>query len=890
MRSSALRWWRGASALVRRQSVSQEIDAEIAAHIAYATDDLIAQGLSPAEARRRALLEFGGVQQTREWVLRERALHWWYDALRDVRLALRRLRKEPASNAAIVLVIAIGIACVTCVFSLMNAAWIRPLAYSEPSQLVKLYGVAPTRVQYDELPASVVAEVRQRANDVATFATFEERQTTVRLRDTVAEIYRSRIDELTMSVLRVAPVRGRAPTEAEFRAQAAVALISDSIWRTDFASRDDLNDAQIELGGVAHHVIGVMPRRFYFHTRAVVWTPLAAVDHEDVFVQVVARLKPGMTRDSLAERLQQAGPLSAGEQSADSARWRVMPSDMYDRGQRPAGYSIAAVAVLVTAIVLVVACANVMNILLARGESRRREMAVEAALGASSFRLMRQLLVECLVLACAAGILGLVLSQVGLELMLRAIPRRGFPGWIDFGLDWRVTSFALATALLTMFVFGLLPAREASRVDPMRAIQDGDSLGVTSRNNRRWSARLISVQLALSLVLVITSGLLVASYRSMLSVEPAYPGERLMEFIPMLDEQRMDDFSHQHAHGTALAAALRRDPMFAAVSTHSDVRWLHLESDTTRYVVDYSTRLLAPHDTSKLLWRASGMWPQLLATDATYFALRRRRLVQGRNFADSDTVGTHVSMIVSENIAKAVWGDSSAIGRQVRLGTSGPIAQIIGVVEDVPRLRFAGGRVSRVADPQFFFTYGQAEPSNTYLTVESRSAVSTAERSAVRDHSAALDPAIRLSELRTTEEQATIGLLPLRLFASVLTVVAGFTLGIAAVGLFGLVHFATLQRRREIGIRLALGAAPHTLERWLLFDALRTTRTGLLAGALATVGLLGLMQSRVPISASVLMSASALTGAVLVAVVVIACWLPVRKAAQMDPNDVLRGV
>jgi predicted permease len=871
---------------VRRQSVSQEIDAEIASHIAYATDELIAQGLSPAEARRRALLEFGGVQQTREWVLRERALHWWYDAVRDVRLALRRLRKEPASNAAIVLVIAIGIACVTSVFSLMNAVWIRPLAYSEPAQLVQLHGIAPTRVQYDELPAGVVVEARQRAHDVATFATFDERQTPARIGDTVAEIHRSRIDEATLRVLRVAPTMGRAPTEAEFRAQSAVALISDSIWRIDFASRDDLDEAQIELGGVAHRVIGVMPKRFYFHTRAVVWTPLAAADDEDAFIQVVARLKPGMTRDSLAKRLQQA---SAGEQGAESTRWRVVPSDLHDRGQRPAGYSIAAVAMLVTAIVLVVACANVMNILLARSASRRREMAVEAALGASSFRLMRQLLVECWVLACAAGLLGLALSQVGLELMLRAIPRRGFPGWIDFGLDWRVMSFALATALLTMLVFGLLPAREASRVDPMRAIQDGDSLGVTSRNNRRWSARLISVQLALSLVLVITSGLLVASYRSMLAVEPAYPGERLMEFIPMLDERRMGDLSHQHAHGVALAAELRGDPMFAAVSTHSDVRWLSRESDTTRYLVDYTIRLLAPHDTTRLLWRASGMWPQLLVTDATFFALRRRRLVQGRNFADSDTVRANVSMIVSENIAKAVWGDSSAIGRQVRLGTSGPVAQIIGVVEDVPRLRFAGGRVSRVADPQFFFTYGQAEPSNTYLTVESRSAVSTTERSAVRDHSAALDPAMRLPELRTMEEQATISLLPLRLFATVLTVVASFTLGIAAVGLFGLVHFATLQRRREIGIRLALGAAPRRLERWLLFDALRTTRTGLIAGALATMVLLGLMQSRVPISASVLISASAVTGAVLMAVVVIACWLPVRKAAQMDPNDVLRG-
>ncbi len=893
------RLWRGLQALTTRRAVAQDIDAELQSHIAYATDDLIARGVPRADARRQALVAFGGLQQTREWVLRERALGWWFDAMRDTRIGTRRLRKEPWSSTAIVLVVAVGIACVTSVFSLVNSAWLRPLPFVSAEQLVLLRSVSPQRYHSIEIPLTLVPELRQRVRDVAALAVFDERQTTVRLNGGLMRINRTRIDEATLALLQVVPIHGRVPTSREFASQSRVALISDSLWRTNFASGLAHADTTIEIGGTLHRVIGVMPDDFRFHTRAVIWTPLtmdsllaqhertAPVDDDSPALgHVIARLGSGMTRDSLARRiLNDSAPRDAG--SLAQSGWRLGVDDVIDRGQSTAGYSLAAAAFFVTAVVLLVVCANVMNILLARGHSRRREMALSAALGASAARLLRQLLTECLLLAAAAGLLGTVLSAIGVQLMLRSIPRQGFPGWLRFGVDWRVLVFAFAISMFAMLLFGLLPAREASRIDPIRVIHDGESLGITGRGSRAWSARLISVQLALSLVLVVASVLMVADYRALLEVAPTYPAEQMIELRPLLDEPRSGDLAYQEAHTKALARALRHDPRVAAVSVYSDARHVRATPGSDRTAVSSDNRFFAAGDTTRELWRPQGSWPVILAVDTAYFCLYRRRFVRGRGFAAVDSTGGPLAVVLNQRLAKEAFGNISTIGQTVRIGADGPVAEIIGVVADVPRLRFVGGRLSYEAPHEIFLADVQAESGYTFVAIEAHAPIDSVA-AAVRNASVALDSMVLLSDVHSLADNAKRALTPLRLLGTVLSIVAALTLGIASLGLFGLVRVATQQRQREIGIRLALGATPGQVERLLLRDALRDTRAGLIGGALIAAVLVSAMLPRLAMGTFVLLEATLATALILGAVVLMACWIPVRRASRMNPNEVLR--
>ncbi len=907
MTSGIERVRRGLLALVRRRHVTREIDEEFETHIAFATDELIAQGVPLHEARRRALVAFGGVQQTKEAALRGRAFSWVPDVARDLRFALRRMHKEPVSNLAIIVVVGLGIGAVTTVFSFMNSVWLRPLPYADSDRLVVITSVAPDGAIISQVPADLADGLRRLVSDHAEIAAYDERAQSLTIRGTDTRGTRTALDSAAFDLLRAKPVLGRLPAAAEYRTNAPVALVSDSLWRTSFSDAPDLRDATIDIGGREHRIIGVMPPGFVFHSHAMVWTPLAPVTtaldtaalHQDgplarPLINVVIRLRSGVTPEALTATIAERLSHSTIRDSLYLGGWQFPAGALHERARGPAGYSVAALAFLVTAIVLVVACANVMNILLARAAYRRRVLALSAALGATSSRLLRQLLVEHAVLGLAAGVLGMLLSATGVRLLLALVPRQGFPGWLSFGVDWRVLVFAFVISLATMLVFGLLPAREGARVDPLRAIQDGEGAGITARDAGLRSARLVRVQLALSFALVVCSALLVAGYRSLLDVDTPYAAERMLQVEPLLDGQRPDDPGAPEAFAHALADRLAASDTIRLAGSSRIGALRGIAVDSAPRAARREPWVYAAGDSMTRLGRATlRQPPDWHVVSDTYLAQHGRQLLHGRTFDATDQADREPVVVISAALARALWGTDVPIGDRITPGRTGPALRIIGVVDDRVVIRGVGGRLSRTPAYELFLSERQAYASNTRLIVETRAPAAEAAaliRAAARE----VDPFVHIPPIRSLAETARQQLLPLRILADALAFMTLVTLLIASVGLYGLVRYTTAQRSREISIRLALGATPRQILALLMMQSFRTMRSGLIAGGLLAALLAALLAwgilSGLPAPAGVMWGAGAIAAIALAGIVGMACWLPARRAARANPNDALRSI
>jgi predicted permease len=890
------RWRLGLRALFSRRDVEREMDDEIASHLAFATDELIAQGVPADEARRRALVEFGGVQQVRETAMSDRAFAWLDDLGRDLRQSARQLARAPFATVALMGTAGLGIAGVTMIFSFVNSVWLKPLPYEDDARLSSVRSVSPDRFVRDVMVRDIADAALPTLQALGRTAMYAEGTVRLTVGDSAMNAYRTRIDTATFGVLRLRPIAGRLPTAAEYRQSAPVALLSQELWTVLPETARVLDSTLITLDGVPHRVIGVMQAGLRFNERSQIWTPLRP---QDEWVGFVIRRDPGVSADSVRGLLEgrRFAATESGATDSVQATWRLMAAPMHDRGVRLQTVGAAAFFFLITILVLVVTAANVTTQIVARTVRRRHELATCAALGATSGRLARRLFAEYAWVGLGAGIVGVIGAQLSVHAVLANIPQQGFPGWLNFGVDWRILLFAVALTSATIILIGAIPARDGSRADPLEAMREGGGLGITSRGVRQRSARLLELQLALSMVLVTMSVVAVGAYQTLAGFEhDPRDAQRIDAFAFSVGVDAPDSTRLRLIDEMKSAPAVRAAADLAVHGLAQAVRWPSAQRDAVDGVPAVWTprsgepmQIYSLSDATVPLGAGRVSRPTVRVVDDTFFELDGRSVRQGRLFDATTDIHAHIPMVVSEDYAAIVWPSGHAVGSIVRVGRDGPTAQVVGVVR--ARIRARSQIVTSVIapEPEVFLPSRIGVRMQPSLRLQLRTDAATVRRILVHELARHTD-AFSFSRLETLTERETLALLPMRITASVLAWSATIVVAIAAVGLYGLAAQAALARRSELGIRLALGATESQVTRMVVREMLRLTLGGAVLGLIGTVAAGYWMLGAMPISVSMVLVVWALTITGLTTVLILTCWIPVRRVARAAPADVLRAL
>jgi putative ABC transport system permease protein len=797
----------------------------------------------------------------------------------DFRQALRLIVKSPGFSSLIVIVLALGIGANTAIFSIVNGVLLKPLPFADASRLVAL----DTTVHHepDDSAYLDVIDWRAQSQTVEHIAAYATAAVTLTGRGEAASIPMAVVTPEIFPLLGVAPIAGRVLAPADdLHGAERTAVISDALWTRTFARDAAIVGSRVRLDGDAIVIVGVMPAGFEFpfdsENPPQIWMPILAsrfsaqwADQRGAsFVKGLGRLRPGIglaaaqaELTAVAARVDAANPRDAGRGIV------VRPfQDVLVKNYRP-----ALVALLgAVAAVLLMACANIANLLLARGTSRRREMAVRTALGASRARIARQLLIESLTLAAIGGAAGVVVALWGVDTLIRVSPVQ-IPRLNTVHIDRSVLLFTVLASLATGALCGLLPALQLSRSNPADALKDGDR-GGSSGSGARTRHILVVAEVALSLVLLASAGLLVRTLGVLQRVSPGFTTERLITMQLLLPQTRygnaaaMIGFYRRLHDGVAASPGVTASAIATTLPmTGSDIGMGFAPAD----------RPIVPGQRSAAAF--FGVSPE-------YFTTLGIRIVRGRGFTERDDEQAAPVVIISETMAAKYWPGQDPVGKRVKLSYNGTgPREIIGVASDVKQKALTDADSAQMYTP-----FVQAPWP--FLTAVARTAAAPAVAAgSLRQLLTRLDPEQAAGEIRTVDQYVARSIATPRFTALLLAAFAGLALLLAGFGLYGVMAYSVAQRRREIGIRLALGARAADVRSLVVNQAMRLGATGLglgLAGALAVTRVL---ESQLfGVSASDPLTFAAVSAA-LITVLLLAAYLPARRATRVDPIVALRA-
>ena len=811
------------------------------------------------------------------------------DALwKDVRFALRMLRRTPGVAVAAVLALALGIGANTAIFSVVDGVLLRPLPFHDARALMLVNGKFPVQGLFDiGLSVPELHDVSQQSRTFSAVGAYASGESNlvggVGAPDHVAVGLGS---ASLFPMLGVAPVIGRSfTTGEELKGSDQVALLDHGLWQRRFGGDTNIVGKTVQLDNLSYKIIGVLPAGFRIDgdTPCDLWIPLASNNPEltrgSHFLRVLGRLKPGTTRAQLDADL---AAISARlvEQYAQNYRggsWSLEAKPFQDV---IVGNARLALWVLFGAVafVLLIACANVANLLLARAAARGREMAIRTALGAARVRLIRQMLTESILLALAGGGLGLLLAEWGVDAMLALAPD-ALPRASEVAVDGRVLAFTVGAALVTGVVFGLMPALSASRPDLTWALKDG-SRGATASRGRLRRA-LVVAEVALSLILLVGTGLMVQSFVRLRNVDPGFHPDHVLAMSVVrrgehdapggVDEPPPSDDFYERA-----TRELARLPGVRAAGAAT---LLPLDGNSSDFGFEIEN------------WvpRVAGDNPDAQAREIAgdYFAALGVPLVRGRLFAPSDDASSPPVVVVNQAFARRWWPNEDALGKHLRIKNRRapkPWATVVGVVGDT---RDFG--LDQPPKPEMFFAHAQ-ERRFTALTLVVRTVgAPMAMANAARGVIAEIDPEQPIFNVQTMDDYVAHSLAQRRFSLVLMLIFAGVALLLAAVGIYGVMSYTVAQRTQEIGIRVALGASESMVLKMVVADGMRLVAIGLLlglAGAFALTRLLASMLYGVSPTDAPTFAAIA---AVLALVALAATVIPARRAMRVDPMLALRA-
>ena len=807
--------------------------------------------------------------------------------IQDGRYAFRALRKSPGFTLVAVLTLALGIGANTAIFSVVNAALLRPYPFPEPDRLVAVRSLAHGEAQMAS-PADFL-DWRGMAQSFAGVAAFTGASMALSGEGPAEEVRGETVSADFFRILGVAPALGRTfgPDE-ESPGRDHEVILGDALWRSRFGADPLVVGRTVRLDGQPWLVVGVMPRGFAFPSEARMWMPLAfapeiAAMRGGHYLDVIARLRPGATFESASGEMAAIAARLGAEYPAVNIHWSAGVASLRDA---TVGDVRPTLLLLLGAVgfVLLIACVNVANLLLSRGTGRAREHAVRAALGASTLRLARGVMAESLWLGLAGSALGLALAAWGTDAVVALAPQ-GLPGLADVRVDPVVLAFAVALGVMTSLLFGLLPAwratHHATLADRLR--DGGAALG--GRHGRRSRQGLVVAEVALAVVLVVGAGLLLKSFVRLRGVDPGFDPAGVLTFDVSLPDATTPPQAERF-----FGSLIGRLEALPGVQSAGGIFGLPLRDfgyGITLSEVD--GRQLSPQE------QEAGVVPQIRVVTPDFFRTLGIRLVRGRAFTDTDREGTVPVAVVSETAARRIFGARDPLGHHFTLGTRLGLGkdhlrvggEVIGVVRDVhDQTLAAAGR------PWVYVVHAQFPVS--YLSLALRTGGKPASLvGPARAALAAVDPDVPMDRVRTMGEWVSTSMAGRRFYAWLIGGFAALALGLAAVGVYGVLAQSVGERTREIGLRVALGAAPGDVTGLVVRQGLRPAALGLGIGlALAVAVTSALTKVLAPMLFAVRptdVATYAAVVAVILAVALVAAWAPARRAARVDPMVALRS-
>ncbi len=808
--------------------------------------------------------------------------------LQDLKYALRMLRKNPAFTAVAILTLAVGIGANSAIFSVVNSVLLRPLPYRQPGELVRIYSEFPT-MQLNKFWVSPpeLLDIQREAKSWEAVGAWAPGGRNVGtesepLRVTSAAVTRSMLD-----VLGVSPERGRNFTEEEDRSGGpSVAIISHGLWQKGFGGASDIIGKQIQVNAASTTVVGVMPANFAFPPGSndqvdllvpFQFDPANPGNRGSHFLSLIGRLKPGV---NIQQARSEMTSLMAGWKSEGRAQHLLNPQNhpvvMLSLHEDVVGSARKAVWLLMAAVgfVLLIACVNVANLLLARAESRHREFAVRLALGAGIKRMVRQFVAEGFVLVVIAAILGVVLAFAGLKVLLLFAPD-SVPRTEEISVGLPVLAFTIAVAIVAVFLFGLAPLAQVSERNLANWIRGAGQRAIRG-GGQALRKSLVVTEIALAVILVIGSGLMIRAFWKLQQVKTGFDPAGVVSFSLNLPAARYKN-PERLQFVNALEQKLSTIPGVANVSIASGLPPLRRINANDTEIEGYQQTPDGPAENVDY-WNVVGN---------DYFKTMKIRLLEGRTFeSQDDNPNAMPVVIVNQALAKRFW-TGSPVGRRVMPGGADPEIwfTIIGVVEDTKN---AG--MDKPAGPELYFQVRQVASQflggnlNFVVRSSNDSAMEGSIRNAVRE----LDPSLPVYNMSSMNEVVSKSMVQPRFLALLLATFSGIALFLAAIGIYGVMAYLVTQRTQEIGVRMALGARPLHVLRLIFGQSLGMLLIGVVVGLAGAFALTRLMRTLLfEVTATDPVTYVSVIG-LLIFVALLACYIPARRAAKVDPLIALR--
>ena len=870
--------------LFRARRPEDDFAAEIESHVALHIDEGIRAGLTPEEARRQALIRLGGVEQTRQAHRERRSLPWLDSLLQDTRYGLRTLRRSPGFTITAILTLALGIGACTAIFSMVNAVLIRSLPYGDPDRLVYLFTPNPhVPVPPDVMTPSYADfyDIKRQSHSYSDMSVFEQAAYILSSQGSVERVSAARVDESFFTTLQSAPEFGRAiDADDNQPGHDKVAVISHALWQSMFAGSTDVLKRTLPLNGVSYRIVGVMPPAFEYPLGSDlpygnvgkgthIWIPLALTSKQKAERELgnvagaLARLRPGVSithaqseMSTIMVRLDKLHGVSMFPERG----WGALVKSFMDYAVGQVGRLLWLLLGAVT-IVLLIACGNAANLLLARASNRMRELGVRLALGAGRKRIIRQLLTESLLIGLAAGVIGVGLAGIFLRFLPHLDPGN-IPRLNQAALDVRVMFFTVIVSLLTSVLTGILPALAVSRVSPGVVLAAGSNGNVAGVHGRSQSI-LIVVEAGLVVVLLACAGLLIRSYINVESVDTGFSPSTVTVNIGL--DPRYSQAQQRRAFFKTFMGKIAALPGVSAVGAVSYLPLSNSESLGYIWVDGFA-------NSKDQMAEGRAVTPQ-------YFRAMSIPLIAGRYFTEDDDSKAERPIIINQRFVQLYFAHRNPLGGRIRQEDN-QWSTIVGVVADVRH-----SSLEETPQPQMYSP--DYDLNGAYIAVRSllpRSTIASELRSTLKS----LDPGLPFGDVRTMGDLVSEATARRRFQTSLLTVFAAIALFLALVGLYGLMAYSVSRRTRELGIRMALGAQRTDVMLLVLRKAAFLLGLGLVCGlacswiaARAIKAFLFGVGEHDPATILLVCMLLAVCG-------LIAALIPARRAASIDPMQALR--
>lgn len=855
---------------LRNRRVDQDIEDELRSHVEMRAEALEAEGVSRPEALHEARRRFGNLTRTKENTREMHVFTVLSNAAQDLRYAARRLRREPSFTVTAVLTLGLIIGANGAIFSVFEAVLLRPLPFPDADRLIAIHGTNRD-TKFSDISIPDLENVRS-AKTLTQLAAIQVQSVNLTGVDEPGRLIGGFVSASYFDVLGVKPLLGRGMREAEEKpGGAGVCLLNYSVWQSRFGADPNILGRSLVLNAQAHSIIGVLPESFQpRYTDAEVWLPIwdypgYSLDRTRTSAAAIARLAPGADLEQarselagIASRLAREYPETNRERGISAQSLREIATFR----------SRDAVIVLTGAAtcVLLLGCANIAGLLLTRAMGRGPEMAIRASLGASSGRLARQLLTESLLLALAGGIVGAVFASGGMTLLQLYTP--DLLAASELKLNPTVLGYLAGTSVVTGLLFGMAPAVTARR-------QTWTSLrlrGVGGGKQRRAQNYLVVCQVALAIVPLIAAGLMATSAGNVASINPGFKGERVLTMEYRLPRNKYNDGRRQTALHQAIVARVSALPGVQAAAL---VGALPFSGNVNRLLIASPTPSEQGTD--------SPVSVEYNPATPSYFATAGVPLLEGRDFSPADRADTQRVAVVNRTLAERFWPGERAVGRQVKLLLDAPVAvTIVGVVGNVKQ-----NALDDPKRPQLYRPYAQDPSAFATLAVRTSDDPTKMTKS-IQRAIWSVDKDQPMWKIRTLQFLVYRSYSHLRYITWFLGCFAVLALGLAAIGLYGLLTYTVNRRIPELGIRMAIGASPYAILRLVVQNGLVLTATGIVAGLGGALVVTRLLQSQLYGVSSMDPAVYAVMAGLLLFVAFVAVLLPARRAMKVDPVNALR--